>query len=55
MQRFLCWDEKNIEKKSGIRVNQHTPQKKNIALKCSDKWEGVHNGYGGIMKVDGKY
>lgn len=55
MQRFLCWDEKNIEKKSGIRVNQHSPQKKNIALKCSDKWEGVHNGYGGIMKVDGKY
>ena len=55
MQRFLCWDEKNIEKKSGIRVNQHSPQKKNIALKCSDKWEGVHNGYGGIMKIDGKY
>lgn len=55
MQRFLCWDEKNIAKNTGVTVIQHKPQKKDIALYCQDAWEGVHNGYAGITKVGDKY
>ncbi len=53
--RFLCWDAKNIEKNDGVQIISHKPQKKNIALKCDSEWEGVHNGYGSIVKVGDTY
>ena len=55
MKRILCWDEKFIETNNGIIVLQHKPEKKNVALRCDDCWEGASNGYAGIMKVGDKY
>ena len=55
MQRFLCWDRKNISAEQGIVVLQHKPEKKNIALVCDDVWEGVHNGYPTVIKVGDTY
>ena len=55
MQRFLCWDSKNIATAENISVLQHKPEKKNIALVCDDIWEGVHNGYPTVMKVGDTY
>lgn len=51
MQRFLCWDRKNISKEQNLFVLQHKPEKKNIALVCDDIWEGVCNGYPTVIKV----
>lgn len=53
--RVLCWDEKNIETRSNIEIRMHKPEKKNLALVCEDEWEGVHNGYGSVMKVGDTY
>ena len=50
--RVLCWDETFIDQQYGVRVEQHKPVKKNIALRCDDEWEGVHNGYAAVMKTD---
>lgn len=55
MKRFLCWDNKLIEENKGVEIIQHQPQRKNIALYCEDDWEGVHNGYAGIVKVNDVY
>ncbi len=55
MQRFLCWDKKNFLKRENVSVLQHKPEKKNIALKCDDKWEGVHNGYASVAKIGDKF
>ena len=55
MKRILCWDDKFIEKNTGVSILQHKPEKKNIALYCDDVWEGVHNGYGTIIKVGNSY
>lgn len=55
MQIFLCWDNKNFTKNDGVVVLQHKPEKKDIALKCADEWEGVHNGYASIAKIGDKY
>ena len=53
--RVLCWDETLIDQQYGVRVEQHKPVKKNIALRCDDEWEGVHNGYAAVMKTDDGY
>ena len=55
VQRFLCWDEEIISENNGISIVQHNPQKQNIALECDDEWEGVHNGYTQVIKVDDGY
>ncbi len=55
MQRFLCWDEFNIEKSKNLTIYQHKPQKTNIALKGDSDWDGVHNGYPQIIKVENGY
>lgn len=55
MQRFLCWDKKNFEKNTGVVIMQHAPEKKEIALKCDNDWEGVHNGYASVAKIGDKY
>ena len=55
MQRFLCWDKKDIESNSGVTVCQHEPVKRNIALECNDVWEGVHNGYATVIKENDTY
>ena len=53
--RVLCWDETLIDQQYGVRVEQHKPVKQNIALRCDDEWEGVHNGYAAVMKTDDGY
>lgn len=53
--RFLCWDDKNIEKSSNLQIVSHKPEKKNIALYCDDEWEGECNGYGTIVKTPDCY
>ncbi|MBQ4119541.1 MAG: hypothetical protein IJD45_04035 [Clostridia bacterium] len=55
MQRFLCWDNFQIETSDNITVFQHTPQKANVALACNDEWDGVHNAYAQVIKVDDGY
>lgn len=55
MQRFLCWDNFDIEKSENLTVFQHKPQKKNIALKGDAQWDGVHNGYAQVIRVDNGY
>ncbi len=55
MQRFLCWDNSDIENCNNITVFQHALQRKNIALACNDEWDGVHNAYARIIKVDDGY
>ncbi len=54
-KRFLCWDEKNIEKSNGVQIVMHKPIKKNIALTCDCEWEGVHNGYASVVRVGENY
>ena len=53
--RILCWDDKLIEKSENIQIQMHKPEKKNIALTCDNEWEGVHNGYAGVMKIGDTY
>ena len=53
--RILCWDESVIEKNDGAQILMHRPERKNIALKCDDIWEGPHCGYGRVIKVDDTY
>ncbi len=53
--RFLCWDTDLMEHESNVRVEMHKPVKKNIALLCDDEWEGVHNGYGSIVRSNDGY
>lgn len=55
VQRYLCWDKKNISESRGLTVIQHRPEKKNIALKCGDVWEGVHNGYATVIQIGEGY
>ena len=54
-QRYLCWDEKLIDKNSGVRVCAHRPEKKNLALICDCEWEGPHNGYASLIKLGDVY
>lgn len=53
--RILCWDDKLIAKSENILIQAHKPEKKNIALTCDNEWEGVHNGYAGVMKIGDTY
>lgn len=53
--RVLCWDESLMESGRDVQVIMHHPVKKNLALICDDEWEGVHNGYGSVMKVGDTY
>ena len=55
MQRFLCWDRKNIAKAQELSVLQHKPEKKNLALICDEVWEGCANCYATVMKVGDTY
>jgi len=54
-KRYLCWDEKLVQDMGGARVCAHKPEKKDIALVCDSEWEGPHNGYASIVRLDGKY
>ena len=54
-KRYLCWDESFIEKSEGIEIRQHEPIKKEIAFLPDEEWEGVHNGYGAIVKTENGY
>ena len=53
--RILCWDDSLIEKSSNVEIRMHKMEKKNLALVCDDEWEGVHNGYGSLLNVNGVY
>lgn len=53
--RVLCWDTSAIENENNLQICTHKPQKREIALLCNDEWEGVHNGYGSLMKVGDGY
>jgi hypothetical protein len=53
--RILCWDDKYIETSENIRIEAHSPEKKNIALTCDNEWEGVHNGYASVIKAGDTY
>lgn len=55
VKRYLCWDEDLIEKQENMQLLSHKPERKNIALRCDDAWEGIHNGYGGLVKVGDTY
>jgi hypothetical protein len=55
VKRYLCWDENLIEKQENMQLLSHKPERKNIALRCDDAWEGIHNGYGGLVKVGDTY
>lgn len=54
-KRFLCWDDKLIAENCGVVIQAHKPVKRNVALVCDGEWEGVHNGYGSVICVDGVY
>lgn len=54
-RRFLCWDADMIEKSENVTVHCHKPVPRDVALVCDDEWEGVHNGYGGIVRVGDTY
>ena len=54
-KRYLCWDETLFAERVGIEIVPHAPVKQNIALKTEDEWEGVHNGYGSLVKVGDTY
>jgi len=54
-KRYLCWDNKYIEKMSNIQILMHKPEKKNIALVCDSEWEGECNGYATLIKTPVKY
>lgn len=54
-RRILCWDRDFIEESEGVEIRAHRPEKRNIALLCDDEWEGVYNGYAGVLRVDGVY
>ena len=53
--RFFCWDLSEVEKHEGITLVAHKPQKRNLALICDAEWEGVHNGYGSLVRVGETY
>ena len=53
--RFLCWDDTFVSERQGVEIRMHKPEKKNLALVCDDVWEGVHNGYGSLVKVGDGY
>ena len=55
MQRFLCWDKKNVAYEQGVALLQHKPEKKNIALVCNDPWDGTANNYASVIKVGDTY
>jgi len=50
-KREICWDFYPVERKYGITLRSHKPQKKNIAFRGDDFWEGTHNGYMSCVKV----
>lgn len=50
-KRYLCWDDKLIEKSENTQIVMHKPEKKNVALICDDEWEGVYNGYASVIKL----
>ncbi len=52
-KRFLCWDESLMAACNNVRVIMNKPEKKNIALVCDEEWEGVHNGYGSLVRAGG--
>ena len=54
-RRYLCWDKKLMDENGGVQVVMHKPEKKDIALYCNDLWEGVYNGYAGVIKVGDVY
>ena len=53
--RYFCWDLSEVEKHEGITLVAHKPQKRNLALICDAEWEGVHNGYGSLVRVGETY
>lgn len=53
--RILCWDDSVIDKNDGVQILMHRPERKNVALRCDDQWEGPHCGYGRILKVGDVY
>ena len=53
--RILCWDDRFIETSENVRIQAHSPEKKNIALTCDHEWEGVHNGYASVLRVGETY
>ena len=55
MKRILCWDEKLLESNQGVRICQHKPEKRNLALICDDEWEGCSNGYASVIKLGHRY
>ena len=54
-RRYLCWDDKLIEKSVHLHICAHKPEKKNVALLCDDEWEGECNGYGAVIKTPNGY
>ena len=54
-RRYLCWDGELIEKSENVTVNRHKPERRELALLCDGAWEGVHNCYGGIVRVGDTY
>lgn len=53
--RYFCWDLSEVDEHEGITLIAHKPQKRNIALVCDAEWEGVHNGYGSLLRVGDVY
>lgn len=49
--RELCWDFEIVDKKHGISLRQHQPERKNIALVADEDWEGSHCGYSCIIRT----
>ena len=54
-KRYLCWDDALLTERAGVEIVSHAPVKRNVALKTGDEWEGVHNGYGSLVRVDDTY
>jgi len=53
--RFLCWDDKIIEKIENTQIISHKPERKEIALRCDDEWEGACNSYATVIKMPDGY
>jgi len=51
-RREVCWDEFFIDEKRSVELRMHEPRPRELAVVCNEEWEGIHNGYGCVVKTE---
>ena len=54
-RREVCWDLEVADKATGVSVRAHKPVRKNVALHCTDVWEGRTCGYPSVIKLGDEF